>query len=286
MAERQITGDDIITEILRNQELGLFRMRYTTLIPCIYRIYLHPDDYDLLRPAMPAVGAEAKRALEERRDELREQAKPSLLARHLGIGAKPEMEYRILDSDWTIEFHADAEDRLAKGEIEIFSELGSGERAEYGVGSMTQRITRRQADGAMSSTTRTVPAAAAPGDDAVPGFAVLRFTDNEGPQTFTMTKDQIVIGRGGKAYWVDVKLSTAPDVSREHCRLRRDPQSGRFYLKDVSQFGTTIDGKPVPSSLAAENGQERDKNIEVPLPDRARIGLAGIVFIEFQAART
>ena len=44
-----------------------------------------------------------------------------------------------------------------------------------------------------------------------------------------MTKDQIVVGRGGRDYWTDLKLDTLPDVSREHFRLRRDPATGAVF---------------------------------------------------------
>jgi len=33
---KQITGDDIIGEILRNAEQGIFKIRHTALIPAIY----------------------------------------------------------------------------------------------------------------------------------------------------------------------------------------------------------------------------------------------------------
>lgn len=52
---------------------------------------------------------------------------------------------------------------------------------------------------------------------------------------------------------------------REHVRLRRD-------------------GQPVPSSMEYEGNEKRDKNVEVKLPAKARIGLAGVVFLDFQAA--
>ena len=99
-----------------------------------------------------------------------------------------------------------------------------------------------------------------------------------------MTKDQIVIGRGGKTFWVDLKMNSPPDISREHCRLRRDPATGRFFLKDVSQFGTTIDGQRIPASVETKDGQDRDKNIEAPIPPRAVIGLADSVFLKFEVA--
>src|SRR5260370_12757160 len=98
-----------------------------------------------------------------------------------------------------------------------------------------------------------------------------------------MTKDEIVVGRGGRDYWTDINLETLPDVSREHFRLRRDPASGEFFLKDLSRLGTTINGEAVPSSVEhTAAGEKRDRNQEAPLPPQSRIGLAGVVFLEFR----
>ena len=77
-----------------------------------------------------------------------------------------------------------------------------------------------------------------------------------------------------------MEVSAPPDVSREHCRLRREPASGRFYLKDLSQFGTSVDGVRVPPGMDGE----RDKHVEVELPARATISLAGVFAIDFEAA--
>jgi hypothetical protein len=65
--------------------------------------------------------------------------------------------------------------------------------------------------------------------------------------------------------------------------LRRDPASGKFYLKDLSRLGTTINGTPVPSSIEFAEGEKRDRNLEAPVPESARIGLAGVVFLEFRS---
>ena len=109
------------------------------------------------------------------------------------------------------------------------------------------------------------------------------FLDNGGRKIYEMTKDQIVVGRGGRDYWTDIKLDSPPDVSREHFRLRRDPSNGRFFLKDLSRLGTTINGTPAPSSVDLADGEKRDRNIEAPVPPNARIGLAGVVFLEFRS---
>jgi hypothetical protein len=111
---------------------------------------------------------------------------------------------------------------------------------------------------------------------------VIDYEDNGGRKQFRVCKDQVVIGRGGRDYWTDLKLDCLPDVSREHVRLRRDPATGQFYLKDVSRLGATLNGSPVPSSIAFEEGGKRDRNLETPLPATARIGLAGVVFLDFR----
>src|SRR5581483_5469292 len=84
--------------------------------------------------------------------------------------------------------------------------------------------------------------------DAAGTLAVIEYEDRSGRKLFRMTKDQIVVGRGGRDYWTDIKLDTLPDVSREHFRLRRDA-SGRFFLTDLSRLGTTINGEPAPCSI-------------------------------------
>ena len=35
--------------------------------------------------------------------------------------------------------------------------------------------------------------------------------------------------------------------------------------------------------LRFESGEKRDRNLEAPVPARARIGLAGVVFLEFRS---
>jgi hypothetical protein len=285
-AVRQITGDDILAEILRNAEQGVFKIRYTALLPCIYHVYLHASDYDVIKPVILALTAEARLALMERIDQLNRSAKPSSIARTLGFDSGKHIEYKILDPDWTIEFHSDAEDRLGRGEIEIYSELASAERPDFGEGAMTRHVTKRLASGGTSSISippSEVTAHSQPRTGS-PVYAYIRYEDAEGPHVFPVSKNQIVIGRGGKSFWVDLKLTAPPDVSREHCRIRRDPATGRFFLKDVSQFGTTVDGKKIPGSLEKKDGQDRDRNVETPIPARTVIGLADSVFLNFEAA--
>ena len=64
------------------------------------------------------------------------------------------------------------------------------------------------------------------------------------------------------------------DVSREHARIRRDQQTGRFFLIDLSSLGTTLNGRHVPRGYDDVDGTKRENGVETPLPDQARIGLA------------
>jgi pSer/pThr/pTyr-binding forkhead associated (FHA) protein len=61
--------------------------------------------------------------------------------------------------------------------------------------------------------------------------------------------------------------------------------SGQIFIKDLSTLGTTVNGRRILSSIERVNGEEADKNIEVQLPAKARIGLAGVVFLDFRAIK-
>jgi hypothetical protein len=304
--ERQITGDAIISELLHNADVGAFKVRYTTLLPCIFNVYLHAEDHEQITPIADFIRSEAKQALNEHLEGLNGQGAAPALIRKLGLGAGKQTEYKILEPDWTIEFHPDHEERLRRGDIEVYSELGSGPRADLGAGSMTTFITRRPVEAAPPEPVATPAAAVEPAVAPVPASATaaaeltgsatssrterqvhayIRYSDKAGEKTFPVTRDQIVIGRGGKSFWVDLKIEGPPDVSREHCRIRRDATTKQFFIKDVSQFGTTVDGQQIPSSLERSAGGEKvDRNVEAPLPPRAQIGLADVFFLQFEAA--
>jgi hypothetical protein len=201
-----------------------------------------------------------------------------------------------MNDAWVVEIHPDLDGKLQPGEIEVYSELGAPQKAEYGAGSLTRRIFPQQppkepenkpeaSPEDVNDPVATVATGISPhtSDQLEPGsgnedqtkgiaFAYLRYADQHGPQTFDVTKNQVVIGRGGRSYWVDLRLDTLSDVSREHCRIRRDPETGRFTVEDVSQFGTAVNGKPVGRNASAD------------LPARATISLAGVIDLQWEAA--
>ena len=275
------TAREIILEIVRNMREGLEPLHYTTLPPAIFHVYLHPDDMERLRGIASRIIDEARRALDAEVESLNRAG----FAERLKLSKRTAPKIVAPDGGWQIQFLENTDDDVQPGDIVINSELALPAKSDIGAGSMTKRIATRRMGGAESSTQRYEPAAQqpAPTPAAVPGFAVIEYEDNSGRKTFTMTKDQIVVGRGGRDYWTDLKLDTLPDVSREHFRLRRDPNSGQFFLKDLSRLGTTINGEKAPSSVEFVDGEKRDRDVEAPVPPQARIGLAGVLYLDFRS---
>jgi len=61
------------------------------------------------------------------------------LLKKIGRAAEPETAggYVRASEGWTVEIYPDLDDKLKPGEIEVHSELGAPEKAEYAAGSMT-----------------------------------------------------------------------------------------------------------------------------------------------------
>jgi hypothetical protein len=271
--DRPATGREIILEIVRNMREGLEPLRYSALPPAVYHVYVHADDLDRIRAILPRVIDEARRALDAELDTLNR----ATFADRMRIKRTPEPKITAPEGGWQIQILENTEEDAKPGDIVIHSELGLPAKPEFGAGSMTKRIATRRMGGATSTSQSYQPG------PAQSAYAVIEYQDNGGRQTYRMTKEEIVVGRGGRDYWTDLKLDTLPDVSREHFRLRRDPANGRFYLKDLSSLGTTINGQPAPSSVEVVNGDRLDRNLEAPVPDNARIGLAGVLFLDFRS---
>src|SRR5580692_4727761 len=211
----RLQGDDLIGEVLRNMEEGLFRIRHKTLVPAIYRIYLSPDDYEPFRDVVPFIAGEIRTALDEKLASWNRSPRKlaSTLLKKIGAGeAAVASEYVRVSDAWLVEIHPDLDGKLQPGEIEVHSELGAPQKAEYGAGSMTRRIIAKVPETA--ATVATPPPSeqqvAADKSEQTKGlaFAYLRYADQRGQQEFGVTKNQVVIGRGGRSYWVDVKLET------------------------------------------------------------------------------
>jgi FHA domain len=274
------TARDVIIEVVRNMREGLEPLHYSTLPPAIFHVYLHPEDMDRLRGIVPRIIDEAKRALDAERESLNRGG----LAERFKLARRTEPKVEAPEGGWQIRILENTDDDVERGDIVIYSELALPAKGDLSAGSMTKRIATRRMGGVESAPQTTYrPVEPPPEESSAAAYATLEYEDDGGRRVYRMTKEQIVVGRGGRDYWTDLKLNTLPDVSREHFRLRRDSESGKFFLKDLSRLGTTINGEPAPSSVEFVEGEKRDRNLEAPVPDEARIGLAGVIFLEFRS---
>ena len=268
---------DIIEAVLENMRTNLEPLRYSTLAPSRFVVYLHPDEFARIEGIVPVLQEQTARALE---DELRKLNNRPVYRRYLDrlTGSLPPVENAA--REWQLEFHPDADNELAVGDILIHSELTLPSSSdELGSGQRTRRITTVHAG---QRTTRREEAVSAPAAGPAAVHARLRYEDNSGPHAFEVARDSIVIGRGGIAYRADVRIDSSVDVSREHARIRRDPRTGAFFLIDLSTLGTTLNGQPVPRGYDDADGTKRENGVETPLPSGSRIGLADTVYLHFE----
>jgi pSer/pThr/pTyr-binding forkhead associated (FHA) protein len=279
----QVTPEEIIHLILEEMEEGTCPSFYSNLVPSIFDIYLYIDDLERLRPLESRMRDEAVRALNERVTELNKAGQPKLKL-PLAATKRRGKRYETL-GDWSIQFHENTEDDAHDVPLVIHSTFPVPSGSDDRVGTLTERVTRRRSDGDSTTTATLRTGNVDTTRSAGIVHATIEYEDDAGPHTFQMTKDSIKIGRGAGDRWVDVKLKTKKDVSREHAQIRRDPTSGRFHIKDLSTLGTTVNGRRLPASIDSSGAEDVDKDIEVPLPAKAKIGLAGVVFLEFRAVK-
>lgn len=268
----------LIDAIVDNMRQNLEELKYATLAPSRYTVYLSPAELTRLEGIIPRLQAEAARALDE---ELARRNRPSWLRRQAASlpwlsdwAGRRRTPLENAAPRWHIEFLPDTDgDLAAEGDIIVHSDLMLAPDLELGVGERTRRITTVRM-GEHKTTRSQVVAAKPPTPAGV--HARLVFEDNLGRHEHDVVGSQTTIGRGGLAFPVDVRVSTSEDVSREHARIRRDEQTGQFFLIDVSTLGTTLNGRHVPRGVEAETA----------LPPQARIGLADTVFLDFEQVRS
>jgi hypothetical protein len=266
-AQGKISGRIIIEQLIRNMELGQFEMGYSILTPCIFSLYLHPDDYARLAGVFELIREDARKALAGRLAQL--NAKP------LGLGAlrgaKNRKPYKIASKDWTFEFFPDSEGVVPLGDVEIHSELNETPQPGYH-GTKTTLLDREPSVGGITGRAggarpETREMGERTGDRV---YAEIHYEDDSGPQLYLMTQDEISVGRGGDGAQVSLALYTNDEVSREHLRVRRDPVQKRFVIVDKSMNGTWLNGKRLA------------RGVEETLPAKAQISVAEVITLQFE----
>jgi FHA domain len=288
LTKERATGRDVVLAIGENMRQSLEPLVTKTIAPSLYQVYLHTDDYDRLRTLFGELEEEAKTLLDSELARLNRgpaSAFPRILRKKKTDEPAPAPKYVSAEGRWSVRFQEDPNGTLNPGDVEVVSEFARPPEAGFGAGSKTHRISTTRKLGQMTTrrdTTESTQVAAGTQAIEPAGFARLVYKDDRGAvQTFPITKDEIVIGRQAPDVWADLSLDTSLDVSREHARIQRTPE-GVFRIKDLSKLGTTVNGVPVPRSLESADGGVRDLDRWEPLPDKARIGLAGVIYLDFE----
>jgi hypothetical protein len=267
---------DLIEAVIASMRNNLEPLKYSTLAPSRYVVYLHADEFARIEGIVPVLQEQTARALAEELEKL--NRRPGY-RKYFNRLAGPAPPVENVGREWQIEFLPDPDGDVKFGDILIHSELVlPAAPDELGAGQRTRRITtvhvghkttRRE-----ETVSRTQTASSSP-------HARLRYEDNAGAHTFDMVRDSVTIGRGGIAYPADVRIDASIDVSREHARIRRDAQSGAFFIVDLSTLGTTVNGRRVPKGYDEVEGTKKENGVETPLPTGSRVGLADTVYLDF-----
>jgi hypothetical protein len=266
---------DIIDAVVANMRQNLERLKYSTLAPSRYTVYLHPAEFARLETIIPVLHDQTIRALE---DEIRRLNSAGASARWMRVERPPEI--RNAASDWHIAFIADPDEELKEGDVLVDSELLIPARPDLGLGEQTRQIASLQSSRRAAETEPAIDGPESP--STPPPLGQLEYDDESGHHFYDLAQDCVTIGRGGAGYPVDIRIASSADVSREHARIRRDVASAGFFLIDLSTLGTTLNGRHVPKGFDEVNGTKRENGSETPLPDVATIGLAGTVFLDFR----
>lgn len=264
-------GNRIASEVERELQLRLFPLRNVVLAPSEYHIYLHPADFEHVRHVVPRIVHDIQDCLNALVKRLNGRSNWS---RMLGVAGPP---IELPPGGWAIHINPALNDDVGRGELGIHSRLSVPPQPRYGSGAGTVRVVQT----IVSGTDHRVVGHADTMDDSTgarpgAGGPRLTFSDDNGAHVFPITKELTKIGRGGEDYWVDVTLTTGTKVSREHCHIRRDA-SGAFFLRDVSSWGTRLNGQPLTKYVDGDPAAT-----EYELTDGASIQLADAVMLEFR----
>ena len=268
---------DIIDAVVANMRQNLERLKYSTLAPSRYTVYLHPAEFERLETIVPVLQEQTVRALDE---ELRRLNAAPPRRRWIRRAGEPKSEIRNAATDWHITFLADPDEELQEGDVFVESELLMRARPDFGLGAPTRKVVTRQAGPCSATIEHTI---GFPAPASTPRLlARIEYDDEAGHHFYDVTRECVSIGRGGVAHPVDLRIASTAEVSREHARIRRDSARDQFFLIDLSTRGTTVNGSPVARGFEEVDGTRQENGSETLLPDVAKIGLAGRVFLDFR----
>jgi len=279
----------IAEEVKREMQASARPTLRKEVVPDQYQILVYPDDYDWLSPVeedlLEEIGEELDEVLTELNEgtnywlELLEQiTRIPLLGGRIEWFARPlvrrkDRSYEVR-GPWQVEIVRS--ENVPQGDVLI--EAWVSEEAEGDTDTVRGYSERAGGDKGKTATdpfkTFSSSLGNALGDrgkkekttrDSEPTYACLTYPDENGEtETFEMTERKIKVGRGSPSTWVHLRLDfVEKDISREHLKVRYNSDTDRIEVKDVSKYGTVINGTTI------------DEKEWHPISDGARIVLAG-----------
>ena len=105
---------DLIEAVLDNMRRNLEPLKYTTLAPSRYLVYVHPTEYARIEGILPILRQQTERALAEELATLnRQSAVRRYSARLFGSGSANVQTA----ADWHVEFLPDPDEVVGEGDI-------------------------------------------------------------------------------------------------------------------------------------------------------------------------
>jgi hypothetical protein len=271
----------IILTLVQQLRARIVPLTTRALAPTHFVVYLHPDDHLQLDGIASAIVADASREMDAEiaraskwsgprwRRALYRAARPWAGAPLPIEGASPRRQIELLP---------DPDGELPRGRFRIVIQLPTADRRDF-AGTATVSVTAGVAtDRAGGEGRRAEPRRV---------YARIDLHDEGGARVFEISSDKTIVGRGGQGVWADLKVSGATEISQEHVRIRRDPDTGDFFIKDLSRNGTSVNGQRIPPGVAYDGETKREvEGHEVRLPARATIVLADTLTLTFTRVET
>jgi hypothetical protein len=129
---------DLIELVLEHMRKNLEPLRYSTLAPSRYLVYLHAAEYARLEGILGIIQQQTIRALNEELGSLNNGAGLARYARR--VWKRPFAKVENAAPEWHVEFLVDPDGDLQPGDVLVDSELLLPPGPELGVGARTRRI--------------------------------------------------------------------------------------------------------------------------------------------------
>jgi hypothetical protein len=269
----------------------LYSLPTLRLPPTAYHVYLHPEDYNELEPlsarGIGELGKELTRAVARLNKEI--EARHGGWFRNLLRDDEDNLLVEM-PASWQVWLHEDQNGEVARGGFGIESQLVPPPRPDFAGPPTVVARSLFGNDGRVSpaspsqATTATAPESHPPAESTAVPEVVFSYEDDAGRHEMALRQPTVTIGRGSSRGSVDVMVAKQDDtISREHCRISYE--RGRFVIRDLSTWGTTVDNRLIPEALRSPESAFLEPGSAFELPPTARIGLATALVLHFRIVR-